>query len=52
MSYRVEVSPDSTAECQQALCKRNKSKIPKGQLRLGTWVEHPGQRRCPDGSWK
>ncbi|AEO65689.1 uncharacterized protein THITE_119498 [Thermothielavioides terrestris NRRL 8126] len=47
MSYRIEISPNNRAGCQDKVCKDAKSKIPKGELRLGTWVEiqdHGGWR--------
>ncbi|RDA91179.1 hypothetical protein CP533_4843 [Ophiocordyceps camponoti-saundersi (nom. inval.)] len=39
VQYRVEVSPNNRAICKDTVCKANKEKILKGEIRFGTWVE-------------
>ncbi|KAK3335427.1 hypothetical protein B0T19DRAFT_7934 [Cercophora scortea] len=39
MSYRIEICPNNRAGCKDRICKANNTKILKGELRLGTWVE-------------
>ncbi|KAI1494606.1 hypothetical protein F5X96DRAFT_530586 [Biscogniauxia mediterranea] len=48
-SYRIEISPNNRAGCQDKVCKDNGQKITKGELRFGTWVTMPGTEH---GSWK
>ncbi|KAI0999163.1 hypothetical protein K3495_g9034 [Podosphaera aphanis] len=48
MSYRVEVSSSGRAGCQSSDCKKAGNKIPKNELRLGTWVDIPDR----GGSWR
>ncbi|KAL3466266.1 hypothetical protein BJX64DRAFT_251235 [Aspergillus heterothallicus] len=38
-TYRIEESPTSRAGCQNKECKDAKKKIPKGEVRVGTWVD-------------
>ncbi|KKF95792.1 PARP-type zinc finger-containing protein C2A9.07c [Ceratocystis platani] len=45
--YRVEISPNNRAGCTDTVCKKSASKLTKGELRFGTWVEIEGR-----GSWK
>jgi hypothetical protein len=42
-----ELSSSSRAGCQDKVCKENGTKIQKGELRLGTWVEIQDH-----GSWR
>ncbi|KAL6871835.1 hypothetical protein J3F83DRAFT_616328 [Trichoderma novae-zelandiae] len=45
--YRIEISPNRRAGCQDAVCKKDAVKIQKGELRFGSWTiinEH--------GSWR
>ncbi|KAF2843711.1 zf-PARP-domain-containing protein [Patellaria atrata CBS 101060] len=37
-SYRIEVSPNNRAGCNNAACKKDKIKIKKGEIRFGTLV--------------
>ncbi|KAL2818864.1 hypothetical protein BJX63DRAFT_383086 [Aspergillus granulosus] len=39
-SYRIEESPTNRAGCQNKECKDAKVKIPKGEVRFGTWVDN------------
>ncbi|KAI1337114.1 hypothetical protein F5Y15DRAFT_391422 [Xylariaceae sp. FL0016] len=48
-SYRVEISPNNRAGCQDKVCKDTAHKITKGELRLGVWVTVPGTDHA---SWK
>ncbi|KHJ35347.1 putative zf-parp type zinc finger protein [Erysiphe necator] len=48
MSYRVEVASSGRAGCQSTDCKKAGTKIGKGELRLGTWVDIPDR----GGSWR
>ncbi|KAI1080547.1 zf-PARP-domain-containing protein [Whalleya microplaca] len=48
-SYRVEISANNRAGCQDSECKKGGQKITKGQLRFGTWVTLPDGEH---GSWK
>ncbi|KAM0280629.1 hypothetical protein ACHAQH_003936 [Verticillium albo-atrum] len=38
-TYRIEVSTNNRAGCQDSVCKATASKCLKGQLRFGTWTE-------------
>ncbi|KAI1182565.1 hypothetical protein F5B17DRAFT_419891 [Nemania serpens] len=49
MSYRIEVSPNNRAGCQDKVCKDAKTKITKGELRFGVWIVMPGTEH---GSWR
>ncbi|KAI0455723.1 hypothetical protein F5B21DRAFT_470422 [Xylaria acuta] len=49
MSYRIEISPNNRAGCQDKVCKDSKTKIVKGELRFGVWFVVPGTEH---GSWK
>ncbi|KJZ74838.1 hypothetical protein HIM_05747 [Hirsutella minnesotensis 3608] len=37
--YRIELSPNARAGCKDTVCKANATKIAKGEIRFGTWVE-------------
>ncbi|KAJ5792754.1 uncharacterized protein N7503_008732 [Penicillium pulvis] len=39
MPYRFELASSNRAGCQNKECKDAKEKIPKGTLRVGTWVD-------------
>ena len=43
----AEVAPSNRAGCQDTVCKAEKVKIKKGELRLGTWIEI-----VEHGSWR
>ncbi|KKY37634.1 putative protein kinase rad3 [Diaporthe ampelina] len=45
--YRIEVSPNNRAGCNDTLHKKEKVKIMKGEPRFGTWVEIEEH-----GSWR
>ncbi|KAI0534383.1 zf-PARP-domain-containing protein [Xylaria digitata] len=49
MSYRIEISPNNRAGCQDKVCKDAKTKITKGELRFGVWFVMPNTEH---GSWK
>ncbi|KAI0520944.1 hypothetical protein F5B22DRAFT_596925 [Xylaria bambusicola] len=49
MSYRIEISPNNRAGCQDKVCKDSKHKITKGELRFGVWFVVPTIEK---GSWK
>ncbi|RYO88388.1 hypothetical protein DL766_003067 [Monosporascus sp. MC13-8B] len=49
MSYRIELSKNNRAGCQDGVCKNAAAKIAKGELRLGAWVTMPGGEH---GSWR
>lgn len=34
----IELASTGRAGCTDSVCKKNAEKIPKGELRLGTWV--------------
>ncbi|KAL1872383.1 serine/threonine-protein kinase M1 [Diaporthe australafricana] len=38
-AYRIEISPNNRAGCQETLHKKEAVKITKGEPRFGTWVE-------------
>jgi hypothetical protein len=47
---RPEISPNNRAVCKDTICKKEKAKLLKGDIRFGTWVEvgdYPGS-----WSWK
>ncbi|KAI3321420.1 zf-PARP-domain-containing protein [Xylariaceae sp. AK1471] len=48
-SYRIELSANNRAGCQDKVCKDSGNKITKGELRLGVWFTMPGTEH---GSWK
>ncbi|KAM4065281.1 poly(ADP-ribose) polymerase and DNA-Ligase zn-finger domain-containing protein [Hirsutella rhossiliensis] len=37
--YRIEISPNNRAGCKDTVCKENQTKILKGEIRFGSWVE-------------
>ncbi|KAL7962623.1 hypothetical protein V8C34DRAFT_269340 [Trichoderma compactum] len=45
--YRIEISPNNRAGCNDTVCKKQGAKIFKNEIRLGTWVEIQDR-----GSWK
>ncbi|KAI0412412.1 hypothetical protein F5X98DRAFT_322014 [Xylaria grammica] len=49
MSYRIEISANNRAGCQDKVCKDAKTKITKGELRFGVWFVMPNTEH---GSWK
>ncbi|KAL4878664.1 hypothetical protein BJY04DRAFT_195357 [Aspergillus karnatakaensis] len=38
-TYRIEEAPTGRAGCQNKECKDQKIKIPKGEIRFGSWVD-------------
>ncbi|ORY67259.1 uncharacterized protein BCR38DRAFT_472708 [Pseudomassariella vexata] len=42
MSYRIEISPNNRAACQDAVCKKEGKKLTKGEIRFGVYVTLPG----------
>lgn len=45
--YRIEISPNNRAGCNDTVCKKEGVKIFKNEIRFGTWVEIQDR-----GSWK
>ncbi|KAH6604196.1 hypothetical protein Trco_007642 [Trichoderma cornu-damae] len=45
--YRVEISPNNRAGCQDTVCKKDGVKIFRGEIRFGSWVEIKEH-----GSWR
>lgn len=45
--YRIEISPNNRAGCNDTVCKKEAVKILKNEIRFGTWVEIQDR-----GSWK
>lgn len=37
--YRVEISPNNRAGCQDPVCKASQTKLLKGEIRFGSWKE-------------
>ncbi|KAK4219052.1 hypothetical protein QBC37DRAFT_167332 [Rhypophila decipiens] len=51
-NYRIEISANGRAGCQDTVCKTNKDKIKKGMLRLGTWVDYDSEQFPASWKWR